>query len=130
MNLKPRCEILSDLPARVMFIDNMPEEYDLEFYKNKKFKTDASTALTALKALLPALEACEDWTREGVYNACAPLAQELGVKGGWLLYPLGIALAGTQATPGGGTDLAVIIGKERTLDRVRKAIEKLTAATA
>ncbi|MBR5758021.1 MAG: hypothetical protein IKX88_05450, partial [Thermoguttaceae bacterium] len=130
MNLKPRCEILSDLPDRVMFIDHMPEEYDLAFYRNKKFKTDESTSLTALKAILPALEANEDWTREGVYNACAPLAQEMGVKGGWLLYPLGIALAGTQATPGGGTDLAVIIGKERTLERVRKAIDVLTAATA
>lgn len=124
-NLKPRCEILSDLPARIMFIDNMPEEYDLAFYRNKKFKTDESTALTALKALLPALEAAEDWTKEGVYNACAPLVKELGVKGGWLLYPLGIALAGTQATPGGGTDLAVVIGKERTIERIKKAIAKL-----
>ena len=128
-NLKPRCEILSDLPDRVMFIDNMPEEYDLAFYRNKKFKTDESTSLTALNALLPALEANEDWTREGVYNACAPLAKELEVKGGWLLFPLGIALSGQQATPGGGTDVAAVIGKERTLQRVRKAIDKLAAAT-
>lgn len=128
-NLKPRCEILGDLPARVMFIDNMPEDYDLEFYRNKKFKTDATTALTALKALLPALEANEDWTREGVYNACAPLAKEMGVKGGWLLYPLGIALSGQLATPGGGTDVAVVIGKERTLERVRKAINRLAAVS-
>lgn len=127
-NLKPRCEILSDLPARVMFIDNMPEDYDLAFYRNKKFKTDESTSLTALKALLPALEANEDWTREGVYNACAPLATEMGVKGGWLLYPLGIALSGQQATPGGGTDVAAVIGKDITLDRIRKAIDKLAAA--
>ena len=126
-NLKPRCEILSDLPDRVLFIDQMNEEYDLAFYRNKKFKTDESTSLTALKALLPALEANEDWTREGVYNACAPIAQEMGVKGGWLLYPLGIALAGVQSTPGGGTDLAVVIGKERTLERVRKAIDRLAA---
>ena len=125
-NLKPRCEILSDLPDRVLFIDQMNEEYDLAFYRNKKFKTDESTSLTALKALLPALEANEDWTREGVYNACAPIAQEMGVKGGWLLYPLGIALAGVQSTPGGGTDLAVVIGKERTLERIRQAIEKLS----
>ncbi|MBQ9875303.1 MAG: glutamate--tRNA ligase [Thermoguttaceae bacterium] len=126
-NLKPRCEILSDLPERVMFIDHMNEDYDLAFYRNKKFKTDESTSLTALKALEPVLEGTTDWTREGVYNACAPIAQEMGVKGGWLLYPLGIALAGTQATPGGGTDLAVVIGKERTLERVRKAIARLSA---
>lgn len=129
-NLKPRCEILSDLPDRIMFIDNMPEEYDLTFFQNKKFKTDESTALAALKALLPALENVDEWTRDGVYNACAPLVEQLGVKGGWLLYPLGIALAGMQATPGGGTDLAAIIGKERTLERIRQAIDMLTAAAA
>ena len=127
VNLKPRCEILSDLPDRVMFIDHMNEDYDLAFYRNKKFKTDESTSLTALRALLPALEGNEDWTRDGVYNVCAPLVKEMGVKGGWLLYPLGIALAGVQATPGGGTDLAVVIGKERTLERVRKAIDRLAA---
>lgn len=123
-NLKPRCEILSDLAERIAFIDNMPQ-YDVALYRNKKFKTDEQTSLTALEALLPALEANEDWTREGVYNACAPLAQSMGVKGGWLLYPLGIALSGMQATPGGGTDVAAIIGKELTLKRVRDAIEKL-----
>ena len=127
-NLKPRCEILSDLPDRVRFIENMPEDYDLAFYRNKKFKTDESTALTALKAILPALEANEDWSREGVYNACAPLAQEMGVKGGWLLYPLGIALSGMQATPGGGTDVAAVIGKDLTLERIRQAIAKLEGA--
>lgn len=126
-NLKPRCEILSDLPARIMFIDNMPEDYDLAFYRNKKFKTDETTALTALNALLPALENVAEWSKDGVYNACAPLAAELGVKGGWLLYPLGIALAGTQATPGGGTDLAVVIGKERTIERIKQAIARLSA---
>ena len=112
-----------------MFIDNMPEEYDLAFFRNKKFKTDESTALAALR-LLPALENVDEWTGDGVYNACAPLVEQLGVKGGWLLYPLGIALAGMQATPGGGTDLAAIIGKERTLERIRQAIDMLTAAAA
>ena len=52
----------------------------------------------------------------------------MGVKPGWLLYPLGIALTGLQASPGGGTDIAVIIGKELTIERLKNAIEKLKAA--
>ena len=125
-NLKPRCEILSDLPDRVAFIQEMPE-YSLELYRNKKFKTDASTALVALERLLPALESVATWNRDEIYGVCAPLVAEMGVKGGWLLYPLGIALSGLQATPGGGTDVAAIIGRDLTLERLRAAIAKLRA---
>ncbi len=42
-----------------------------------------------------------------------------------MLYPLGIALSGKQRTPGGGTDLACMMGRETTLARVKAAIEKL-----
>ena len=125
-NLKPRCEILSDIPDRVAFIDAMPEEYDLELYKNKKFKTDAETSLTALKALEPKLEAVENWDKDGIYEACQTAAAELVVKNGWLLYPLGIALSGQRSTPGGGTDIAAIVGKEKTMQRVKAAIELLS----
>ena len=44
---------------------------------------------------------------------------------GWLLYPLCIARSCKQRTPGGGTDLACMMGREKTLERVKAAIEKL-----
>ena len=90
-------------------------------------KTDPATALEALKLLLPVLEDVEDWKPEVIFAACAEKAAALEKKNGWLLYPLGIALAGTRSTPGGGTDLAVILGREKTLARVRAAIGKLEA---
>lgn len=121
-NLKPRCEILSDIPAQVAFIDKM-EEFDAEeLYFNKKFKTNAETAMTALNALLPKFEALEEWNKDTIYAACQEAVKELEVKNGWLLYPLGIALSGMKSTPGGGTDLAAIMGKEKTIERLKKAI--------
>ena len=39
--------------------------------------------------------------------------------------PLGIALSGKARTPGGGTDLAAMMGKPETLKRVKEALEKL-----
>ena len=60
-----------------------------------------------------------------VFDACKAKAEELGKKNGWLLYPLGIAISGKQRTPGGGTDLACMMGRETTLARVKAAIEKL-----
>ena len=80
-----------------------------------------------LEALLPVLsdEALDFNDRDTVFDACKAKAEELGKKNGWLLYPLGIALSGKQRTPGGGTDLACMMGREKTLERVKAAIEKL-----
>ena len=125
-NLQPRCEVLGEIPEQLDFFDAMPE-YDVSMYANKKQKTTSETAKEALEALLPVLsdEALDFGNRDAVFDACKAKAEELGKKNGWLLYPLGIALSGKQRTPGGGTDLACMMGRETTLARVKAAIEKL-----
>ncbi|MGN0651365.1 MAG: glutamate--tRNA ligase, partial [Gemmiger sp.] len=85
-------------------------------------KTTPETAQQALEALLPLLENQQDWNRDAIFDACRDKAAELGVKNGWLLYPLGIALSGKARTPGGGTDLAAMLGREETLARLRAAL--------
>ena len=125
-NLQPRCEVLGEIPEQLDFFDTMPD-YDVSLYANKKQKTTPETAREALEALLPLLsdESLDFSDRDTVFNACKAKAEELGKKNGWLLYPLGIALSGKQRTPGGGTDLACMMGRETTLARVKAAIEKL-----
>ena len=51
--------------------------------------------------------------------------EKLGVKNGWLLYPLRVAVSGKQFTPGGGIELAVVLGREETLARIRASLAKL-----
>ena len=118
--------VLGEIPAQLDFFDAMPE-YDVSLYTNKKQKTTPESAKEALEALLPVLsDAALDFSdRDAVFDACKAKAEELGKKNGWLLYPLGIALSGRQRTPGGGTDLACMMGRETTLARVKAAIEKL-----
>ena len=125
-NLQPRCEVLGEIPEQLDFFDVMPE-YDVSLYANKKQKTTPESAKEALEALLPVLsdEALDFGDRDTVFDACKAKAEELGKKNGWLLYPLGIALSGKQRTPGGGTDLACMMGREKTLERVKTAIGKL-----
>ncbi len=123
-NLQPRTEVLGEIPEQITFIDALPE-YDTELFCNKKMKTDPATAKEALAILRPILETVEPWTPDAIFAACAEKAAQLEKKNGWLLYPLGIALAGTRSTPGGGTDLAVILGREETLARIDKALEML-----
>jgi len=123
-NLQPRCEVLEDIPPQLDFFD-APLPFGPELYANKKQKTDAASAKEALGALLPVLQAQSSWDRDAIFAACKRKAEEMGKKNGWLLYPLGIALSGKARTPGGGTDLAAMMGKEETLARVEAALAAL-----
>ena len=125
-NLQPRCEVLEDIPPQLDFFDAVVP-FDAELYRNKKQKTTPESALEALSALLPLLEAQTDWNRDAIFDACRQKAEELGKKNGWLLYPLGIALSGKSRTPGGGTDLAAMLGREETLRRLHAAVDTLRA---
>ena len=123
-NLQPRCEVLEDIPPQLDFFDAVLP-IDAEMYRNKKQKTTPESAKEALTALLPVLESQTDWTRDAIFEACKTLAESMEKKNGWLLFPLGIALSGKSRTPGGGTDLAAMMGKEETVKRVKAALEKL-----
>ena len=122
--LQPRTEIFSDISARLTFIDELPE-YSNELYFNKKMKTDADTAKQALSALLPVLEGIGEWNAPGVHEALFALIEKLGVKNGWLLWPLRVALCGEPVSPGGGIELAAMLGKEETIARVKKGLAQL-----
>ena len=123
--LQARCEVLSDIPEQVDFIDAVPA-YHLSLYTSKKMKTTSETSREALGALLPVLEEVADWNQDTIHAALFELIEEMGVKNGWLLYPLRVALSGKQFTPGGGIELCAILGKEESLNRVRAAIKKLS----
>lgn len=124
--LQPRAELFTDIPEQVDFIDKLPE-YSIELYNNKKMKTNAETSLDALKKILPVLETLGEFTQESVHAALFKLIEELGVKNGVILFPLRVALSGKQFTPGGGIELAVILGKDDSLARIKKGIELLSA---
>ncbi|MDE5860129.1 MAG: glutamate--tRNA ligase, partial [Oscillospiraceae bacterium] len=124
--LQPRTELLSDIPEKVDFIDTL-REYDNDLFFNKKMKTNAETALPALQAVLPVLENISDdnWTEENIHAAVFAEIEKLGVKNGWVLLPMRAALSGKPMTPGGGIELAAILGKSETVSRIKKALEQL-----
>lgn len=124
--LQPRTELLTDIPEKVDFIDEL-REYDNELFFNKKMKTNAETALPALQAVLPVLEGIseENWNEENIHAAVFAEIEKLGVKNGWVLLPMRAALSGKAMTPGGGIELAAILGKADTLSRIKTALKKL-----
>lgn len=122
--LQARCEKLTDIPEKVDFFDALPN-YDVEFYTNKKSKTDAAVSASMLKAAIPALEALSDWSTDTVHDALIALAETLGVKNATLMWPVRIAAAGKLVTPGGAVELCCILGKAETLRRLHRGLEKL-----
>lgn len=123
--LHSRVEKFSDIAEQLTFIDELPE-YDNELYTHKKMKTNPENSLDSLKCTLPVLEAIDDWNMDNIHNALFKLIEEKEVKNGVILWPLRVALSGLPFTPGGGVDLAVILGKDETIKRVKKGIDQLS----
>ncbi len=122
--LQARCEKLADIPEKVDFFDELPE-YDLEFFTNKKSKTNPEVCIDMLKAAIPALEAVADWSNENIHGTLIALAEQLGVKNATLMWPVRISVAGKLVTPGGAVELCYILGKDETLRRLRLGLAKL-----
>ena len=122
--LHERCEMLSDIPEQLDFIDSLPE-YAPELYVNSKMKTDAAGSKDALLKILPVLEGIQDWRQEIIHGKLFELIARLGLKNGQALWPLRIALSGKTFTPGGGIEICVMLGKEESLRRIRQAAERL-----
>ncbi len=123
--LQPRTELFTDIPEQVDFIDALPE-YDTAMYCHKKMKTNEETSLEALNAVLPVLEALDDWSVDGVHSALFGLVEKMGVKNGYILWPVRTAVSGKQFTPGGAVEICSLLGKDETIARIRKGIEKLS----
>ena len=122
--LQPRTEYFSDIPDKLSFLNERPD-IDPALYFSKKFKTDATTAKPALEQTLPVLEQLDDFSVNSVHDALFSLIEKLGVKNGWILGPLRVAIAGVPVTPGGAVELCAVLGKEETLSRVRSALAAL-----
>ena len=89
-------------------------------------KTNSENSLEALQAALPVLEAIEDWTKENIHDELIALVERLELKNGRILWPIRVAVSGKAFTPGGGVELAHILGKDETIARINRGIEKLS----
>ena len=125
-NLQPRVEVFGELPAMVDFLTRMPE-FGEELYFSKKMKTNADTARRDLPVIIDTLEKLPEWTEESVHTALLNLAAEQGVKNGVILWPARIAMAGKLVTPCGAIEIAVLLGREETLRRMKDSLTKLNA---
>ena len=127
--VQTRIEIFPDIREHIDFFEELPE-YDTSMYTHKKMKTNAETSLEVLTEILPILEKQDDYSNDALYATLLKYVEEKGCKNGYVMWPIRTAVSGKQMTPGGATELMEVLGKEESLNRIRKGIELLQAAQA
>lgn len=125
--VKTRIEIFTDIKGLVDFFEELPE-YDVQMYTHKKMKTNSESSLEVLTEILPVLEKQEDYSNDALYQALTDYVARKECKNGYVMWPIRTAVSGKQMTPGGATEIMEILGKEESLIRIRKGIEKLQNA--
>ena len=122
--LQQRTEVLTDIPEKVDFFDELPE-YGAELFVHKKSKSDEASSKAVLTRIVPIFEAISDWNDENIMAAMVSLAESMEAKNAKVMWPVRIAAAGKAVTPGGAVEICRILGKDETLRRMHVALEKL-----
>ncbi len=122
--VKTRIEVFPDIVEMVDFFWDLPE-YDAAMYTHKKMKTNSTSSLEVLREVLPLLEVQEDYSNDGLYQLLVKYVEEKGCKNGYVMWPIRTAVSGRQMTPAGATEIMEVLGKEESLNRIRKGITLL-----
>ncbi len=123
--LKTRISKLSELDEKMAFFLSLPE-YEKELFLNKKNKiSEFDTVRSVLVAAKDILASMDAFDNDSLFCALSPLAEQLSLKTGAIMWCIRIAVSGLSATPGGATEIMETIGKTETLARIDAALEKI-----
>ena len=103
------------------FIPDDALEYDVEATKKHLRGDDVEERLRELREVFAATEPFDVLATE---QALRTLAEKRGISAGKLIHPLRLALTGKAVSPP-VFDVAAILGKERTLTRLDRMLERL-----
>ncbi len=114
---------ISDLTS-FFFKKELNYEKNLLLWKNMQ-DNDLKSVLSALEGVLEPISSSK-WVKGHLEEILLKKAAEISPKGdrGWLLWPLRVALTGKQSSAP-PFEIAEILGKEKTLLRLKQAKEKL-----
>ena len=118
--LRERAKTLVELVDSAHYF--LSDEISIDEKAAKKFLT--SDVAMPLSRLIEKLSGLEDFSETSVEQAFSAVLQELGLPMGKLAQPVRVALTGSTVSPGIHEVIAVL-GKERTLKRLRSALANL-----
>lgn len=125
--MQTRVDVLSEIPEKIAFLQNFGD-YDLNMYVHQKMKVNVEVAKTAVKVAIDALEGFDDWSIDGIKDAIKSYCEEVGFKSGQVMFCMRVALTGEPITPGGAMEMAVVLGKDESLRRMKHSLSMLENA--
>jgi len=118
--LKERCTLMADFVSQGSFFFMSPSEWDTASIQPKW--TDQKNMFFI--ELSKAFESSIVWETHDLENTFKEIAAAHGLKPGELMLPLRIMLVGGKFGPG-VFDIAAIIGKQETVERIQKVLSIL-----
>ncbi len=122
--VKTRIEVFPDIADHIDFFEELPD-YDIAMYTHKKSKTNSENSLQILSDLLPILQQQEDFSNDALFEVLKDYAAKAELKNATVMWPVRTAVSGKQMTPDGATGIMEVLGKEESIRRIMKGIEKL-----
>lgn len=119
--LHHRTEVFSDIPQLLSFLEDF-KEFSSSLYDRQKLKATSALAKEILPKVLKEMQELKNFDETNISALFERVALENGYKKGQVLWSVRVALTGKEATPGGATEMADLIGKERTIERLTKSI--------
>ena len=121
--LRPRVRLLPDFStwARAFFSD----DFSIDAAAKEKFWKDPKVP-ELLAKLADALAALPEWNHDACDHASRAVAEAAGVKAGLLINATRVAIVGQAVAPP-LFDTMVVLGRDRVVGRLRKALPLLSA---
>lgn len=115
-----RLKKLSEIVELVDFFFKKDLDYPKELLRWKNMSDKEVTE--SLKTCLQVISAIDDFKASNLQEALFKEAEKTGNRGN-LLWPLRVSLTGKKSSAG-PMEIAEVLGKEKTMERIKKAIEK------
>jgi len=123
VEIQPRIETLLDSKEMLRsFYENVPYEKDL--IVNEKMNVTPEIALQSLTLLHEKLTVLDPWEKETIQKTLLDIVQMHHLRNSQVFWPLRAVLSGKPSSPG-AFEMAYVLGKKETLQRIEKGIQKV-----
>ena len=122
--VKNRVQIYSEIAEKLDYLAEFGG-YDVNLFVNQKQKTDLELAKSLLPKIIDKLSGISVWDNQTLFKELVELSTAENVKKQALLWIARIALTGKEATAGGATEIAELLGKEETVKRLNYSLSLL-----
>ena len=122
--VQERTKLLTEAPEQVAWLFSESLDYDPESWTKVMVEGSADVLADAAGRL----DVVDNWDPASIETALRSMLDELGINARQGLQPLRVAMTGSSVSPPLFESMAVL-GRERTIDRLRAAIERLGAAS-